>query len=70
MMFTPCVSNCTKEGTHCDGCGRSHAEIAETRELINAIAGFMAKMEYENPEQFLQTLSAKALKTLRRNQCS
>ena len=31
MKFVPCNSDlCTKDGTHCAGCGRSHEEIAET----------------------------------------
>jgi predicted Fe-S protein YdhL (DUF1289 family) len=33
MKFIPCKGSafCTETGTHCEGCGRSHSEIAETR---------------------------------------
>lgn len=29
MKFGPCIGGCTNEGTHCEGCGRSHEEVAE-----------------------------------------
>jgi len=34
MKFSPCTGNCTEEGTNCEGCGRSHEEIAEMNMLI------------------------------------
>ncbi len=53
MKFHPCVSGqCTTEGTHCEGCGRSHQEIAETRQLIMALVGFAQRQQYENIEDF------------------
>lgn len=62
MQFSPCQggNNCTQDGTHCQGCGRSHEEIAETRDLVNGLAEYIVKMDYENPEQFLQFVAIKA----------
>ena len=31
MKFNPCNDKCTYEGSHCQGCGRSHQEIADTK---------------------------------------
>ncbi|MBT8060116.1 MAG: DUF1289 domain-containing protein [Gammaproteobacteria bacterium] len=52
MIFKPCNGECTEEGTHCDGCGRSHEEIAEMKELVGGLVAFAEKMEYENIEDF------------------
>lgn len=63
MQFSPCQggSNCTEEGTHCQGCGRSHEEIAETRELVNGLAQYIVKMDYENVEDFIKFVAIKSL---------
>ena len=62
MQFNPCQggSSCTEDGTHCQGCGRSHEAIAETRDLINALAHYINKMDYENVEDFLKFVAIKA----------
>lgn len=62
MEFKPCQggNNCTEAGTHCQGCGRSHEEIAETRQIIEALTAFALKMDYENLEQFTQFVAQKA----------
>lgn len=52
MIFTPCNGNCTEEGTHCEGCGRSHEEIAEMRELVGGLVAYAEKMQFENIEDF------------------
>lgn len=52
MKFSPCTGKCTQEGTHCEGCGRSHEEIAEMKTLIEGLVAFAQKMEYENFEEF------------------
>ncbi len=67
MQFSPCKGgdNCTQGGTHCQGCGRSHEEIAETRALIASIAQFALKMGYENVEQFTAFVGDKAAKKIR-----
>ena len=61
MKFNPCTGNCTEEGTHCEGCGRNHVEIAEARQIVKGVVSFVQKMEYENPEDFLNSISNKAL---------
>ncbi len=62
MKFSPCRGgdNCTQDGTHCQGCGRSHQEIGETRQLIDALAQYALKMGYDNPIEFTQFVAAKA----------
>lgn len=39
------------EGT-CEGCGRSHEEIAEMRKHVGTLVAFAEKMEYENIDDF------------------
>ena len=62
MKFSPCRGgdSCTQDGTHCEGCGRSHEEIAATREAIDAIAQFALRMGYENLAEFAMFVSSKA----------
>lgn len=64
MKYSPCVDLCTKEGTHCTGCGRSHEEIAETKKLVKSIVDFIEKQQYDNPEQFVEKISRSTLKKL------
>ena len=52
MKFSPCTGKCTEESTHCEGCGRSHEEIAEMRALVAPLVAYANKMEYENFEDF------------------
>lgn len=70
MQFSPCKGGdfCTHEGTHCQGCGRSHQEIAETRELIGAVARYAVEMGYENVEEFTAFVAARAAATARQEQ--
>lgn len=67
MQFSPCKGGdfCTQDGTHCQGCGRSHVEIAETRELIASITQFAMKMGYENVEAFTTFVGEKAARKTR-----
>jgi predicted Fe-S protein YdhL (DUF1289 family) len=62
MEFSPCQGgrSCTEDGTHCQGCGRSHEEIAETRKLIDGLAQHIVNMDYENVEDFLRFVAIKA----------
>lgn len=66
MKFTPCVDKCTFEGTHCEGCGRSHQEIAETKKLVMGIVNFAQEQEYENIEDFVDAVRNSALKRLKK----
>ena len=52
MKFNPCNGNCTEEGSHCEGCGRTHEEIAEMGELVGGLVNFAREMEYDNIEDF------------------
>ncbi len=54
MKFNACNGNCTEEGTHCGGCGRSHEEIAEMKQHVGALAGLAKKLNYENVDDFAQ----------------
>ena len=65
MKFNPCISGqCTYEGSHCDGCGRSHEEIAQTKALVATVVQFAQKMEYENHEDFATFIAKNVLKKL------
>ena len=52
MKFSPCIGQCTDEGTHCVGCGRTHEEVAETKKLVMGLVSYVQKMNYENPADF------------------
>lgn len=52
MIFNPCTGKCTEEGTNCEGCGRSHEEIAEMKAHVANLVAFAEKMNYENIEEF------------------
>lgn len=43
MKFSPCKggSFCSEEGAYCQGGGRSHLEISETRVLMNGLVEFV-----------------------------
>ena len=58
------VDHCTYEGSHCQGCGRSHQEIANTKKLVMSIANFIKSQDYENSEEFVNTISKSVLKKL------
>ena len=64
MKFTPCIDQCTSEGTHCQGCGRSNQEIADTKKLVLSIVDFIKTQEYENSEEFLNKINKSVLKRL------
>jgi predicted Fe-S protein YdhL (DUF1289 family) len=62
MKFSSCTSQCTNEGTHCDGCGRSHLEIRETQAITKDLVQHLVKYDYDDPENFLDSIKAKVLK--------
>ena len=57
MKFSPCTGKCTDEGTHCEGCGRSHEEIAEMRTRVASLIEFAHKMNYENYQDFADAVA-------------
>jgi len=66
MKFNPCIDKCTSEGIHCQGCGRSFEEIAETKQLVMSIVSFIQSHGYENSEEFVNAISKSALKKLQK----
>ncbi|MEW7979316.1 MAG: DUF1289 domain-containing protein [gamma proteobacterium symbiont of Phacoides pectinatus] len=70
MQFTPCRGgeSCTQDGSHCQGCGRSHEEIAQTRQLIQGLARYAVEMGYDNLEEFTTFFGDKAAKVGRKLQ--
>lgn len=68
MKFNPCVDECTYDGSHCKGCGRSHEEIAATKKLVMSIVNFVQEHDYDNSEDFMSVISKSVLKKLRQAQ--
>ncbi len=65
MKFKPCISGlCTEEGTHCEGCGRSHEEIAETKSLVMGLVNFAQKQDYDNIEEFVSFVGKNVVKKI------
>ena len=52
MIFKPCNGECTEDGTHCKGCGRTQEEVADMRRLVGALVAYAKEMEYENIDDF------------------
>ena len=57
MIFKPCTGKCTEEGTHCEGCGRTHKEIARMRKPVDDLVTLAQKMKYENLEDFANAVA-------------
>ncbi|MCK4842436.1 MAG: DUF1289 domain-containing protein [Methylococcales bacterium] len=58
MKFIPCIpGQCTEDGTHCEGCGRSHVEISETKGMVKQLVSFARKQDYDNIEDFANFVS-------------
>ncbi|MDF1582974.1 MAG: DUF1289 domain-containing protein [Methyloprofundus sp.] len=68
MKFNPCKGGvwCEDTGTHCNGCGRSHEEIAQTRELMKGLVEFAQKQAYENTDDFAQFIGATLARKLQK----
>ncbi len=52
MKFNPCIGKCTDEGTHCEGCDRTHEEVAELRGKIKDLVAYAQGKGYENSEEY------------------
>ena len=61
MKFSPCTNQCTQSGTHCQGCGRTHTEINETKALTQAMTEHLLKYRYDDPETFTEMVTKKAI---------
>jgi hypothetical protein len=66
MKFNPCIDQCTSEGTHCEGCGRAHTEIAATKQLVKSVVEFIQQQDYDNPDEFVAAISKSILKKLQK----
>lgn len=70
--FTPCKDRnaCTEDGASCKACGRTHLEIARTREIVADLVHFVSEMNYENPEEFMAYLTRKVVRKAQKIQAS
>ncbi len=66
MKFNPCIDLCTKEGKYCEGCGRSHEEIAGTKQIVQSAVAFIRCQQYDNPEEFVAAIGKSILKKLQK----
>ena len=57
MIVNPCTGKCTDEGSHCEGCGRTHEDVAITRKFVKQIVGYIQQKEYENPQELVSSLA-------------
>jgi hypothetical protein len=65
MKFNPCnPDKCTDQGSHCEGCGRSHEEIAETKRMVTELVCFAQKQGYDNNQDFVNFIGTSVLKKL------
>jgi hypothetical protein len=65
MKFSPCVpGKCTDQGSHCEGCGRTHEEIAEAKKLIKTLVAFAQAQGYDNHEDFANFVGKNLLNKL------
>jgi len=64
MKFSPCIDKCTQEGLRCEGCGRTHQEIAETKKMVMALVNYAKMKNYENSEEFAHAVGKKILQIL------
>ena len=57
MKYRPCNGGCTDTGTHCDGCGRSHEDVAELNRMAKELAAYAQKMEYDNIDDYANSVA-------------
>jgi predicted Fe-S protein YdhL (DUF1289 family) len=65
--FTPCKGKtaCRDDGEKCLTCGRSFAEIEQTRSMIDALAEFVIAQGYENTGEFTAYVADKVEKKVK-----
>ena len=57
MKYRPCNGGCTKKGTHCDGCGRTHEEVEKLNRMVKELAAYAKEMQYENIEVYANSVA-------------
>ncbi|HNA80848.1 MAG TPA: hypothetical protein PLL19_14380 [Thiobacillaceae bacterium] len=65
--FTPCKGKdfCRDDGVQCFTCGRSVAEIMDTRRLIDELAKLALENDYANVDEFAAYIARKVEKKVR-----
>jgi hypothetical protein len=65
--FNPCKGKtaCRDDGEKCLTCGRSFAEIEQTRNLIEALAEFVCAQGYDNAGEFAAYVADKTVKKIK-----
>ncbi len=65
--FSPCKGKtaCRDDGEKCLTCGRSFAEIEQTRSMIDALAEFVIAQGYENTGEFATYVADKVEKKVK-----
>ncbi len=65
--FQPCQGKtaCRDDGARCITCGRSFAEIEQTRGLIDALAELAVNQGYDNVEEFAAYVAGKVVKKVK-----
>jgi hypothetical protein len=65
--FKPCQgkTSCRDDGTICLTCGRSLAEIEQTRVLIDALAELVCAQGYDNVNEFATYVAEKVEKKVK-----
>jgi Protein of unknown function (DUF1289) len=65
MKFIPCTpGKCTEDGDFCEGCHRTHQEIAETKRLVKSLVSLAQSKGYENHEDFADFIAKNVLNKL------
>lgn len=57
MKYRPCTGACTDTGTHCDGCGRTHDDVAELNRMVKELASYAMSNEYDNIEDYANSVA-------------
>jgi predicted Fe-S protein YdhL (DUF1289 family) len=57
MEFSPCTGECTDKGTHCEGCGRSHEDVAAMRAMVNNLVAYAQEKNYENIDEYANSVA-------------
>ncbi|MBI5918554.1 MAG: hypothetical protein HY849_04180 [Nitrosomonadales bacterium] len=65
--FIPCKGKtaCRDDGERCLTCGRSFAEIEQTRKMIDALAEFVLAQGYDNVGEFTVYMADKVVKKVK-----
>ena len=57
MKYRPCTGSCTKTGTHCDGCDRTHEDVDKLNTMIRELAAYALEKNYENVDDFANSVA-------------